>query len=256
MPSQPFTFSRLPIVRPFVRTANSISKRLFWRTHLAEAKREIEQLKRELVTPEMLMVVPLMFKGKGYYRTLELKQNMAELLGLTKELAKHDLANVCEIGTYKGGTLFIWAQLANSNANVFSIDLPGGAFGGGYSARSIDLFNSFSKPDQNMECIRGDSHSYEIRSVFETTLGDSKLDFLFIDGDHTYEGVKQDFEDYAPYVKSGGVIAFHDIVRREAQPDIEVWKFWEEIRQKYVYKEFIETGSERRTIGIGMIIVK
>ena len=38
-----------------------------------------------------------------------------------------------------------------------------------------------------------------------------KLDFLFIDGDHSYDGVKADFEMYAPMVRPGGLIAFHDI---------------------------------------------
>jgi len=37
-------------------------------------------------------------------------------------------------------------------------------------------------------------------------------DFLFIDGDHTYEGVEGDFEMYSPLVRRGGIIAFHDIV--------------------------------------------
>jgi predicted O-methyltransferase YrrM len=39
-----------------------------------------------------------------------------------------------------------------------------------------------------------------------------RLDFLFIDGDHTYEGVKQDFEMYTPLVRKGGLVAMHDIV--------------------------------------------
>ena len=42
-------------------------------------------------------------------------------------------------------------------------------------------------------------------------LGGAELDFLFIDGDHSYAGVKQDFEKYSGYVKRGGLIAFHDI---------------------------------------------
>ncbi|MEO0196406.1 MAG: class I SAM-dependent methyltransferase [candidate division WOR-3 bacterium] len=44
-------------------------------------------------------------------------------------------------------------------------------------------------------------------------LGNSKLDFLFIEGNHSYEGVKMDFEMYFPLVRKGGIIAFHDIVK-------------------------------------------
>jgi predicted O-methyltransferase YrrM len=41
-------------------------------------------------------------------------------------------------------------------------------------------------------------------------LGGEKADFLFIDGDYTYEGVKRDLM-YSPLVREGGIIAFHDI---------------------------------------------
>ncbi len=36
------------------------------------------------------------------------------------------------------------------------------------------------------------------------------IDLLFIDGDHTYQGVVQDIEDWTPRVKPGGIVAFHD----------------------------------------------
>jgi predicted O-methyltransferase YrrM len=48
--------------------------------------------------------------------------------------------------------------------------------------------------------------------VIKNILDDRKVDFLFIDGDHTYEGVTRDFEMYSPLVKRGGIIAIHDIV--------------------------------------------
>jgi len=41
---------------------------------------------------------------------------------------------------------------------------------------------------------------------------EAKLDFLFIGGDHTYEGVRMDFEMYSPLVRSCGIVVFHDIV--------------------------------------------
>lgn len=40
----------------------------------------------------------------------------------------------------------------------------------------------------------------------------AKLDVLFIDGDHTYEGVKSDLESYGLLVKDGGIIVMHDVV--------------------------------------------
>ena len=37
-----------------------------------------------------------------------------------------------------------------------------------------------------------------------------QIDFLFIDGDHSIEGVKSDYENFSPFVRSGGIVAFHD----------------------------------------------
>jgi len=231
----------------------SIAKRLFWKEHQQNAIKQIESTRNELVSRDMFIVAPLLFKGEGYFRSMEAKQNLSEFLPLADALDKITLDNVCEIGTHKGGTLFIWCQLAAPDANVFSIDLPGGDFGGGYTARSVPFFQSFKKPGQQLHLLRGNSHSSEMKKEFTDKLNGQKLDFILIDGDHTYDGVKQDFDDYAGFVREGGIIAFHDIVVRPEYPHIEVWRFWDEIKEKYKYEEFIETGTSRRTIGIGMI---
>ena len=59
-------------------------------------------------------------------------------------------------------------------------------------------------------------------------LKDNKVDFIYIDGDHNYEGVKKDFEMYSPLVRKGGIIAFHDIVP-SGYP--KVYKFWNEVKE-------------------------
>lgn len=240
-------------MRALSRMQSSLAKRLFWRQHLADAQAQLERLKKELPTPEMMMTVPYLFQGKGYYRTLELKQNMIELLGLVNLLRDRKLDHVCEIGTFKGGTLFIWCQLAAPDAQIISVDLPGGPFCGGYSERSLPFFQAFRQPGQKLDCIRGSSHDLAIRAEFEKTLAGAELDFLFIDGDHSYNGVKQDYEFYSPLVKRGGLIGFHDIVHRPAQPELEVHKFWNELKVNHRHEEFIESTPERRKIGIGVI---
>jgi predicted O-methyltransferase YrrM len=240
-------------LRALARMQNSVAKRALWRTHLAEAQAELARLKRELPTVEMMMAIPFLFQGKGFYRTLELKQNMTELLGLVNALRQQPLRRVCEIGTFRGGTLFIWCQLAAPDAHLISVDLPGGQFGGGYSEKSLPFFQSFRQPGQRLDCIRGSSHDANIREEFRRALGGAELDFLFIDGDHSYAGVKQDFEFYSQFVRKGGLIGFHDIYHREQQPDIEVHKLWAELKPKFRHEEFIETGTERRKIGIGLL---
>ncbi len=244
----------MSLYRTVNRVTNSLAKRLFWRRHLTEAMQELERRRNELPTTEMMLALPLLFRGKGYYQSLELKQNMTELLSLVNLLKEQKLERVCEIGTLRGGTLFIWCQLASPTASIYSIDLPGGEFGGGYHEKSIPFFQSFRKPRQTLECLRGNSHSSEIKNNFSASLNGRKLDFLFIDGDHSYAGVRQDYLDYSPFVKKGGLIAFHDIVRRDGSSDIEVWKFWQELKQQDISAvEFIENAEGRRKIGIGVV---
>jgi predicted O-methyltransferase YrrM len=243
-----------PIPRALTRVQASLAKRLFWRQHLVEAQDTMEAMKRELPTIEMLMTVPLHFRGKGYFRSLELKQNMTELLGLVNRLRERPLRRVCEIGTFKGGTLFIWCQLAEPEARLYSLDLPGGPFGGGYHERSLPFFQSLRKPGQTLECLRGNSHDESLRSALERSLSGAKLDFLFIDGDHTYAGVKQDFAMYSPLVAPGGFIAFHDIVPRPDVPSIEVWKFWQELKAQHAdHQEWVNQSTQGRRIGIGLL---
>ncbi|MGC8850596.1 MAG: hypothetical protein ACP5QI_09015, partial [Candidatus Bathyarchaeia archaeon] len=55
-----------------------------------------------------------------------------EILALLKILVKHKPRSILEIGTAKGGTLFLFTRVASSDARIISIDLPGGRFGGGY----------------------------------------------------------------------------------------------------------------------------
>ena len=64
---------------------------------------------------------------------------------------------------------------------------------------------------QKLILIRDDSHKKSIINKVGNILNGEKLDFLFIDGDHEYEGVKKDYNNYSKYVKKGGLIAFHDI---------------------------------------------
>lgn len=67
--------------------------------------------------------------------------------------------------------------------------------------------------------------------------GNGSVDFAFIDGDHTYEGVKADFLNYGNLVRPGGVIAFHDILPVSEFPDIQVFRFWQEIKDDFNTKE-------------------
>jgi predicted O-methyltransferase YrrM len=80
------------------------------------------------------------------------------------------------------------------------------------------------------------------------------MDFLFIDGDHSYDGVKKDFEMYNSLVRNGGIIAFHDITPN-GLPELTggVPQFWREIKNKYQIKEFIKDYNKQTGFGIGVL---
>lgn len=79
-----------------------------------------------------------------------------------------------------------------------------------------------------------------------------KIDLLFIDGDHLYGGVKKDFEMYSPLVDNNGIIIFHDILPQKQENQCEVERYWNEIKEKHEYKEFIHSYNQEWG-GIGVI---
>ena len=195
--------------------------------------------------------VPLTYRGYGEFQSIRPKQVVDELRALYALVRDRAPRFVCEIGTYRGGTFYLWCKAAQPDATVVSIDLPGSPFGGGYSRRRIRFYQHFGRPRQRLCFLRDDSHAEGTVQKVKETLGRSRLDFLFIDGDHTYAGVRRDFELYGPLVHDNGLIALHDILPRHGVPEIEVHRLWREIRPWYRHQEIVAGGEPR--IGIGVI---
>src|SRR5262249_36321608 len=149
-----------------------------------------------------------------------------------------------EIGTAKGGTLFLLSKAAAPSAKIISCDLPGGLYGGGYPQWKSAIFHRIIPPPQSLHLIRGDSHQAATRDQVLAALGGEKVDFMLIDGDHSYAGVKQDFLTYRNFVRPGGVIALHDILPNRFDRDIDVSRFWKEIRESYAGEEIVDDRNQ------------
>ena len=108
-----------------------------------------------------------------------------EIIKLLQFLAKLQPIAVCEIGTAGGGTLFLFSRVSQPDATIISIDLPGGPFGGGYPKWKTCFYKHFAYSRQRIHLIRGNSHDLNTIKKVEKILAGRKLDFLFIDGDHT-----------------------------------------------------------------------
>ena len=200
-------------------------------------------------TPEEL--VDFSFNAAG--GLLQTSQVRSEIVQLTELIRQRQPRTVVEIGTAHGGTLFLWCRLASLEATIVSLDLPGGIHGGGYPYWKSWIYRRFPLAAQKLHLLRGDSHKPEMLARLKNLLPeDGKVDFLFIDGDHSYEGVKADFEMYSGLVRPGGLVVFHDICKHSEQLNCHVDRFWQEVKNGRHVSEFIHDPNQG-TCGIGVI---
>jgi predicted O-methyltransferase YrrM len=167
-------------------------------------------------------------------------QKTTELVPLIAYLRRHKLRRVLEIGTERGGTLLVWTRLAERHATIVTVDWE-------QTARQVltepDELRSLAQPQQRIKVVRGDSHADETHAKISALL-DGPLDLLFLDGDHTYDGVRVDFESYGSLVRPGGLIVLHDVTRHRADSRCEVERFWRQIRGRYRWREFIDPEGD------------
>jgi cephalosporin hydroxylase len=204
---------------------------------------------RAPLAPHRLAAIAIEERG-----AIQKPTELTELLAVVAELRPR---RVVEIGTLRGGTLWAFAQLAASDAILVSVDLPGGKFGATHDEPDLSArYRNFVRPGQRVVAFHLDSHEPSTVEEVRGTLGGEPVDFLFIDGDHTYEGVKRDFELFAPLVGPGGVVAFHDILPDNDYDGSDVDLLWAEIRDTHRSREIIveDEGYELgRWAGIGVL---
>jgi cephalosporin hydroxylase len=190
--------------------------------------------------------------GRGFYARIHAVQVPSEIKPVAQLVQKLRPKTIVEIGTFKGGTLFVWCR-TNPQAELFvSIDLPGGRYGGGYDRRRRRLYQEFlaDRPQSRMVLVQADSHLSETLEELKTALQERLIDLLYVDGDHTYEGVKKDYELYSPLVRKGGVVAFHDIATRSQ--NCGVHQLWDELKRTRRTQEFVGDSSNK---GIGVAYI-
>jgi len=209
----------------------------------------IEAIMRKLIPIDMSSSLAL--ANKAVYE-LGAMQKPTELMLLLESLKGKVLKTVVEIGTANGGVFWALCQMADPDAQLISIDLPGGEFGGGYKTDAIEKFKKFKQGRQRLDFLMEDSHDLETKKKLQSLLKNESVDLLFIDGDHTYKGVKKDWKMYSPFVKKGGLVVFHDICLHLNVPRCEVEKFWKEIKKGKRVVEYIDQ-NDISWGGIGVI---
>lgn len=155
-------------------------------------------------------------------------------------LRRHKIENpiVVELGIY------------NNSQKVFYEQLFGAEHIG------IDIRTRGSAPD-----IHGNSQDPKTLKALKEKLGGRRINILFIDASHWYEGVKKDFEMYSPLCDD--IVAFHDTNygrHRRKRANRQVWRFWDELKAQSPmgvgeYKNYLFISIDKTT-GTGMMIRK
>ena len=185
-------------------------------------------------------------------RAIAVQQVPSEITEFAKLVAERKARTTLEIGTSRGGSLFILCRLAAPDGTIISVDMPGAGYGEAYTPAHARLFQIFPSKGQSLSLVKADSHHPGTRRRVEDLLNGKQVELLFIDGDHSYEGVKKDFEMYSPLVADGGMIAFHDIAVHTKFANCEVDRFWKEVKQNYRHREIID-DTKQGWAGIGIL---
>ncbi|MCF6303758.1 MAG: class I SAM-dependent methyltransferase [Rhodobacteraceae bacterium] len=151
-----------------------------------------------------------------------------------------------ELGSHFGASFFAFCQAVERSAidcEPIAVDCWEGDIHAGKYDESV--FNNFKFILNNYK----DFASY-LRMFFNEAaerFSAGSVDLLHIDGLHTYEAVREDYETWLPKMSDRGIIMFHDINVHER--DFGVWKLWEELRDVHPQMEF------RHSHGLGVIYV-
>ena len=101
----------------------------------------------------------------------------------------------------------------------------GDSHSGFYPAGVLEMLQKAHNPDYG-------AFSKLLVSTFDDAqpkFADGSIDLLHIDGCHTYEAVKHDFENWLPKLSNRGVVLFHDTAITD-NPSFGVWRFWREVQ--------------------------
>lgn len=136
-------------------------------------------------------------------------QCKAPLFWLVNKVEKVHPHTIIEIGLGIGGSMKIWEQMLAPGDLYVGVDIR--------ETIESEIFWDWRHSDRQIKIIVGDSTDPATVEKVKATLGNRQADFLFIDGSHSYENVVYEFEHYTPFVRSGGLVGFHDLEAHLAQ---------------------------------------
>ena len=175
----------------------------------------------------------LLLKAAGFMPKLEEKESAwrghTPFSGWLLHILKPKI--FVELGTHWGISYFSFCQVVREEGletRCYAVDTWRGEDQAGRYDEDVYKFVSQYNHDNYS------AFSSLLRMPFDEALesfSDQKVDLLHIDGYHSYDAVKHDFESWRPKLAPGAVVLFHDTNVRDA--GFGVWKFWEELQENY-----------------------
>lgn len=181
---------------------------------------------------------PIVFKEGAWSRHLPFAYE------LVREMRPRILV---ELGSHKGESYFGFCQSVKDHSLqtvCYAVDTWEGDSQAGFYGDEI-----FTRVNE-INLANYAHFSYLVRSLFDDAakqFSDHSIDLLHIDGLHTYEAVKNDFNTWIGKMSEKGIILFHDIMVRHG--DFGVWKLWEELQRNY------PTFTFKHGYGLGVLFV-